>query len=190
VSGIILAIVSSWAKSYFEQREMKKKVNSMTSEKFLGAMIKVQNWLDGIREFYDFDRISICQFHNGGEFQNGTPMSKFSITYESVSPGISTIKNDFKNVFTSEYPKWVSAMLRKKIIIKCPETTENTKTKEQLEKYGILKSVTIPIKDINNCLVGFIWIHWVKNHDKFQEIEFEKLCNSLAEIKGYLDMNK
>jgi hypothetical protein len=190
IGGIILAIVTAWSKSYFENLAKTKKLENIASKETITQMVKLQNWLDDIRQKYDFDRICICQFHNGGDFQTGMSMSKFSMTYESVGPGISSIKDNFKNIFISEYTKWMNALLNKDYIIKNYDELNDQISVDQFKKYGIDTSLSIPIKDINGRLTAFMWIHLVRSNEKFSQTEIKELVNLSYSIKGYLDMNK
>lgn len=184
-SAVILAIVGSWAKEYFAAKAVETKLKNIASPIKLGGMLKVQNWIENFRQEYDLDRISICQFHNGGQFANGTSMSKFSMTYESNSPGISSIKDSFKNVFTTDFVAWINKMNHSTIILADLKTTTNQKTRDQFKQYGIEYSLTIPIKDISGCLIAFVWIHGIR--EDFHISKNAEAIHKINQIKGYID---
>jgi hypothetical protein len=46
----------------------------------------------------------IGRFHNGGNFANGTPMDKFSITHGKASPRIKALQPRFYDIFCSHWP--------------------------------------------------------------------------------------
>jgi hypothetical protein len=183
--AILLAIVGSWAKEYFADKFTSNKLKNIASPVKLGGMVKVQNWIEHFRQEYDLDRISICQFHNGGQFANGTSMSKFSMTYESTSPGISSIKDSFKNIFTTDFVAWINKMNHSQLILADIKNTKNQKTKDQFTQHGIEYSLTVPIKDISGCLIAFVWIHGIR--EDFDIAGNTEAIQKINEIKGYID---
>jgi hypothetical protein len=48
--------------------------------------------------------VFIGRFHNGGDYANGTPMEKFSITHGKASPNIKALQPRFYNIFCSHWP--------------------------------------------------------------------------------------
>ena len=184
-SAVMLAIIGSWAKEYFATKATETKLKNIAGPAKLGGMLKVHNWIENFRQEYDLDRIAICQFHNGGQFANGTSMSKFSMTYESTSPGISSIKENFKNIFTSDFAAWINKMNHTHLILSDRKNTTNQKTKEQFKQYGIQYSLTVPIKDISGCLIAFVWIHGIR--EDFDIGTNMEAIHKINQIKGYID---
>ena len=100
VTSISVAIITVVVKTWLDIRSAKLKsdLEELIGEEDLGKMIAVNDFIEDMRQRYGFDRVSICQFHNGGKFLNGKSMKKFSMTYEMASPGIEKIKRDRKSV--------------------------------------------------------------------------------------------
>jgi hypothetical protein len=68
-----------------------------------------------IRDMLDSDRIWISQFHNGGHFlHTNKSIQKFSITYEDVKPGISSIIHLFTDIPLSLYSRSMNYIMENK----------------------------------------------------------------------------
>lgn len=190
LGGIILAIVTAWSKTYFENLEKKVKLNNITSGETIKKFIKIQAWLDSLVKKYNLDRAIIFQFHNGEYFQNGSSILKFSATYESTKPGIISLKEKFKNLFVSEYPKWINSLISNKYVYRTIDKIKDEKTLEDFRVYGIKTSLSIPIKNINNTLTGFLWITFIEDEIDLTEQQILEICNSMNILTGYLDTDK
>ena len=116
VGSIVVAIITVIVKSRLDRKFDAKKKDDEESitENDLEDMVEVQLWLDNFRAKYEFERAGIFQFHNGGKFFKGKSMKKFSMTFESTEPGYEKIKRINQNVLASEYPEWISMMLKKR----------------------------------------------------------------------------
>jgi len=86
ITGVLSPVIASWAKAKFANR----KVNIEEEEtdeilKMLNANELVDERIENIRAEYDFDRVWIAQFHNGGSFYPSDKVlnkfQKFSLTY-------------------------------------------------------------------------------------------------------------
>ena len=68
-----------------------------------------------IRDMLDADRIWISQFHNGGHFlHTNKSIQKFSITYEDVKPGVSSIIHLFTDIPLSLYSRSMNYIMENK----------------------------------------------------------------------------
>ena len=59
----------------------------------------VHNKIEEIREGVKADRVWVSQFHNGGHFYpTGKSIAKFSVMYETVEVGVSSIQQNLQNI--------------------------------------------------------------------------------------------
>jgi len=189
VTSISVAIITVVVKTWLDIRSAKLKsdLEELIGEEDLGKMIAVNDFIEDMRQRYGFDRVSICQFHNGGKFLNGKSMKKFSMTYEMASPGIEKIKRKYQNVMVSEFPRLFAAMLKTDFMIITPESTEYPDIVREMEVNGIVQSVKVVIRGLRGDILGFISCHNIGNHNK-------KVSNTLRDnfidvsnqISGYL----
>lgn len=188
-SSIIVAVITVWVKSRIDaSREDKKKhEDERVKTEDLGEMIYINDFLDEIRTTYNFDRVSICQFHNGGKFFNGKSMKKFSMTYETTAPGIEKIKRNYQNILVSEFPRLFSALLQTDFIKIYDDTLEFPQLKREMQNNGITLAIKIAIRGLKGDLVGFITCHMIGdlvNHiENYHAEDFTVKANK---ISGYL----
>lgn len=188
-SSIIVAVITVWVKSRIDaSREDKKKhEDERVKTEDLGEMIYINDFLDEIRTSYNFDRVSICQFHNGGKFFNGKSMKKFSMTYETTAPGIEKIKRNYQNILVSEFPRLFSALLQTDFIKIYDDTLEFPQLKREMQNNGITLAIKIAIRGLKGDLVGFITCHMIGdlvNH--IENYHAEDFTDKANKISGYL----
>jgi hypothetical protein len=107
ISGVLSPIVTHWAKKKFEKKE-----NPIEEEetdeilKLLHANEMIDKRIETIRSEYNFDRVWIGQFHNGGAFfpiDKTLKFQKFSLTYEACKKGISSELSAIQNIPVSVF---------------------------------------------------------------------------------------
>ena len=189
VTSIVVAIITVVVKTWIDVRTAAKKIEQEETifADDLGEMVAVHEFIEQIRKDYKFDRVSICQFHNGGKFLNGRSMKKFSMTYETVAPGIEKIKRRYQNVLVSEFPKLFAAMLEKDFMIVTPDMEQYPSMRREMIANGIVQAVKVPIRGLRGDILGFLTCHVVGEesslvgnylHDTFVE--------KANQISGYL----
>jgi hypothetical protein len=112
-------------------------------------------------------------------------MKKFSMTYEAVAPGYEKIKRAHQNVLCSEYPKWISTMMKKKCFASITAELE-PKDKHEMETMGVQQYVTVPIYCLKGALIGFIVGYNIKNINENIKSKFVPLVEESKLVSGYL----
>lgn len=189
VTSISVAIITVVVKTWLDIRSAKLKsdLEELIGEEDLGKMIAVNDFIEDMRQRYGFDRVSICQFHNGGKFLNGKSMKKFSMTYEMASPGIEKIKRKYQNVLVSEFPRLFAAMLKTDFMIITTESTEYPDIVREMEVNGIVQSVKVVIRGLRGDILGFISCHNIGNHNKKVSSTLrDNFIDVSNQISGYL----
>jgi len=106
ITGVLSPIVANWTKNKFAQKKAVIEEEE-TDEilKFLHANEVIDKRIESIRSEYNFDRVWIAQFHNGGSFYPANKAAfkfqKFSLTYESCRLGVSSELSGIQNIPTS-----------------------------------------------------------------------------------------
>jgi hypothetical protein len=191
ISGVFSVIVGFGTvalKDYLEVKKSKrqKEENESITGKDLESMMEIQEFLDMIIEKWSIDRGSIYQFHNGGKFFNGVSMKKYSLTYESTAPGIMKVKESSQNVFVTEHPHLMK-QLSENVIFSTPiEDPSLDYIRDRLEEQGIVQIISVPIRSLNNVLVGFVQFAMIKNKIEVTEEMEEDLVEAAQRISGYL----
>ena len=184
---IAVAVITVIVKTSMDNKKAvaHKEKEEVINEIDLEEMILLQDWLEGVRDKYGFDRSSIFQFHNGGKFFQGRSMKKFSMTYEAVSPGFEKTKRAHQNILCSENPCWISTMMKKKCFANLVSELE-PRDKHELEQMGVQQFVTVPIYSLNDSLIGFIVGYNMKKIDNDLKSKFVSLVEDSKMVSGYL----
>jgi hypothetical protein len=113
-------------------------------------------------------------------------MKKYSLTYESTAPGIMKVKESSQNVFVTEHPHLMK-QLSENVIFSTPiEDPSLDYIRDRLEEQGIVQIISVPIRSLNNVLVGFVQFAMIKNKIEVTEEMEEDLVEAAQRISGYL----
>lgn len=188
IFSLCVALGSVWLKHYLDTR--KKLIDDANYEGISNSdidnMVDIQNFLDAFREKWKFDRIGIFQFHNGGKFFHGVPMKKYSQSFESISSGISRVKEKNQGVLVTEHPSLMKSLSEKDF---CEIEANNPildYMRDRVKEEGALQIFSAPIRSLSGQLIGFVSVQTVKHKIKVTkdlELELEELVNN---ISGYL----
>ena len=189
VTSIVVAIITVVVKTWLDVRAAAKKLEQEETifADDLGEMVAVHEFIEQLRKDYKFDRVSICQFHNGGKFLNGRSMKKFSMTYETVAPGIEKIKRRYQNVLVSEFPKLFAAMLEKDFMIITPDMEQYPSMRREMTANGIVQAVKVPIRGLRGDILGFLTCHVIREEsDLIGDYLHNEFVEKANQISGYL----
>jgi len=187
LGSITVALITVVVKNWLDAKRAKadKEREEVIDEAGVEEMVLVHDWLNEFRKKYEFDRVGIFQFHNGGKFFQGKSMKKFSMTYESVAPGYEKIKRAQQNVLASEYPQWISTMLKKKCFANLVSEID-PQSRAELEALGIQQFVTVPIHCLKGALIGFIVGYNIGEIDDAIKNKFVPLVEDSKFVSGYI----
>ena len=191
ISGVFSTIVGFGTvalKNYLDSKQAKKQKeeNESITGKDLESMMEIQEFLDDIIDKWNLDRGSIYQFHNGGKFFNGVSMKKYSLTYESTAPGIVKVKESNQNVFVTEHPYLMKQLSENVIFSTLIEDPSLDYIRDRLEEQGIVQIISIPIRSLNDVLLGFVQFSMIKNRILITEEMEDDLVQGAQKISGYL----
>lgn len=191
VSGtfsIIIAFGTVFYKNYLDekkQRKLKEKSENISADD-VSSMMEVQEFLDSLIKKWSIDSGCIYQFHNGGKFFNGVSMKKYSLTYESTAPGIAKMKDSHQNVFVSEHPYLIKQLSENSIFSTPIEDPSLDYIRDRLNEQGAVQIISVPMRGLNNTLLGFIQFNMIKNKISVGEEMEEDLVEAAQRISGYL----
>lgn len=107
VTGVLSPIVAQWAKQKFTKTTVHLEEEETDDIlRLLHANEIVDQRIEAIRAEYNFDRVWIAQFHNGGalyEVNKLFKFQKFSLTYEACKAGICSELSSIQNIPTSVF---------------------------------------------------------------------------------------
>jgi len=183
VAGPVLIII---VRNYLDKR--KKPLDMVREAVEVGNMISTK--IEHIKHEFDADRVWVSQFHNGGHFYpTGKSIAKFSIFYETVDGGVSSIQSNFQNIPVNLFSKSVNELLENDVIQIADIDNDLTDTfglKYIAEDTGCKSAYLFAIKTIDDKFIGTLGIDFTKTKVKLDIESINHLSNHATAIGGVL----
>jgi hypothetical protein len=146
--------------------------------------------MEHIKEEFKSDRVWITQFHNGGNFYpTGKSMAKFSIMYEVVGPGISSVQTNFHNIPVNLFSRSINQLLDTDLI-EIPDYKDETIATYGLkyiaEDTGCKSGYLFSIKTLDGKFIGTLGLDYTKRKTKLDIESINHLQQHSASIGGVL----
>lgn len=165
ISGVISPVTVMLVKNRIDKRKKPDMV-----EDALRVSELVTNKIDEIREEILADRVWVTQFHNGGHFYpTGKSITKFSIIYETVNTGVSSIQTNFHNIPVNLFSRSLSKLSTdNKIEISDfkDQTIATYGLKYIAEESGCKSGYLFAIKSIDDKFIGVLGVDFTKKKVK------------------------
>ena len=132
-------------------------------------------------------RSVILQFHNGGQFLDGSSVKKLSLTHESCVVGVSESVSLRQDLLASNFIDLLEHISKDSPIIELTSNIPDCHFKRHLEANHTLVFSLVPIKDIRGVLVtGCLLIEWC-NWDNADEIDDDKILVEVPKYTRYVE---
>jgi hypothetical protein len=179
---VILIITKNWL-------DKKKKKPDMVQETLRVSEL-INQKIEHIKDEFNADRVWITQFHNGGNFYpTGKSMAKFSIIYETVHPGVSSVQSNFHNIPVNLFSKSINELLQNDII-EIPDYKDETIAtfglKYIAEDTGCKSGYLFAIKTIDGKFIGTLGLDYTKRKTKLDMESINHLQVHASSIGGVL----
>lgn len=185
VTGVIGPIMVLFVRNKIEKKE---KPDMVTEALKISEL--VTHRLDEIREGAKADRVWITQFHNGGHFYpTGKSITKFSVIYEVVNVGVSSIQNNLQNIPVNLFSKSFNALVDGDVIEIADFKDETTATyglKYFAEENGTKSSYLFAIKTIDDKFIGTLGIDYTKRKTKLEDDVINNIMIHAGTLGGVL----
>jgi polyhydroxyalkanoate synthesis regulator phasin len=147
----------------------------------------IQQKLEEMLDELGASRIYVIQFHNGGYFYSGTPMQKFSCTYEAVNGWVSPTMGELQNRLVSEYPLLHTTLINTgEFYIEDVSKFPDNATRQKFEKRGIRTFYAAGIWDLAGNKVGNISVNYVGSIHLMTDEEKNVVQDFARQIVGYI----
>jgi hypothetical protein len=194
VSGIVIAFISGVVGPigvlYLKHLLDKRKVKPDMVKDTLRVSELVTTKIEHIKDEFKADRVWITQFHNGGNFYpTGKSMAKFSIMYETVNPGISSVQSNFHNIPVNLFSKSINQLLSDDVIEISDYKDETIATfglKYIAEDTGCKSGYLFAIKTIDDKFIGCLGLDYTKRKTKLDEDSIKHLQVYATSLGGVL----
>ena len=186
ITGVIGALLLLFIKNKLEKKSEKPDMVLET----LKVSELIMTKLEHIKDEFKCDRVWITQFHNGGNFYpTGKSMAKFSIMYEVVGPGITSVQSNFHNIPVNLFSRSINELLENDAI-EIPDYKDETVAtfglKYIAEDTGVKSGYLFAIKTIDGKFIGTLGLDYTKRKTKLDMESINHLQQHSASIGGVL----
>ena len=194
ITGIIIAFISGVVGPigvlFIKHLLDKKKVKPDMVKETLRVSELITTRIEHIKEEFDADRVWITQFHNGGNFYpTGKSMAKFSIMYETVNTGVSSVQSNFHNIPVNLFSKSINELLNNDVI-EIPDFKDETVStfglKYIAEDTGCKSEYIFAIKTIDDKFIGSLGIEYTKRKKRLDMESINHLQVHASSLGGVL----
>jgi len=137
-----------------------------TAPKFVKLHTKVHEQLTELRVVADAARCQVIQFHNGGQFLDGTSIKRFSLTHESCRTGVSETRQTRQDVMLTMFGEMLELVTTSNPCPILTSTLPDCHWKRHLESNSIIMFSLIPLRNANGMnIIGCLsleWCSWLK----------------------------
>jgi len=186
ITGVLGPVILILTKNWLDK---KKKKPDMVQETLRVSEL-INQKIEHIKDEFNADRVWITQFHNGGNFYpTGKSMAKFSIIYETVHPGVSSVQSNFHNIPVNLFSKSINELLQNDII-EIPDYKDETIAtfglKYIAEDTGCKSGYLFAIKTIDGKFIGTLGLDYTKRKTKLDMESINHLQVHASSIGGVL----
>ena len=150
----------------------------------------VNQKIEHIKDEFNADRVWVTQFHNGGNFYpTGKSMAKFSIIYETVHPGVTSVQTNFHNIPVNLFSKSINELLVNDVI-EIPDYKDEKIATFGLtyiaEDTGCKSGYLFAIKTIDEKFIGTLGLDFTKKKVKLDVESINHLQVHASSLGGVL----
>lgn len=190
-TGVLGPAIVVYLKYVLDNKKKKNEIKCPISES-IKCNLLINNKISEILDKHGADRVWVNQFHNGGNFYpTGKSIHKFSMFYEAVSKGTTSIKEQFQNIPVSLFAQSMNHLLENDVI-------KLYDIKNEIETFG-LRAISsesgtksgylFAIKSIDNKFIGVLGIDYTKRKRTLTEEDINQLHIETTTIGGVLMKN-
>jgi hypothetical protein len=178
---------------FFKRKSVNNKHNLNQNEAIRKDEL-ISSKLRILMEKYACDRVWVAEFHNGGHTYSGKSFQRFSTTYESIEPGVSSEATHTQNIPTSIFSDFFKELESSSHILNLEVGDYNKKkegsTYQSVQNFFLKRGTTsyicFQIKDISGNFVGFLCLEGVIKKINLTEEDIKKLALASSNLAGYL----
>jgi len=185
ITGVISPVTIILLKNRIDKRNKPDMV-----EETLKISELVTNKIEEIREGVKGDRVWVTQFHNGGHFYpTGKSIAKFSVMYETVNTGVSSIQQNFQNIPVNLFSKSMNQLVNNETIEISDYKDETIATyglKYIAQDTGCKSGYLFAIKTIDDKFIGVLGIDYTKRKTNLDDDVINNLMVHASSLGGVL----
>ena len=174
--GLVLGVVG-----VIRRKKISLKWSSSKEQKFMQRHSQIHELLTELRVTVRASRCLIFQFHNGGNFADGTSIKRFSVTHESCVSGTISMILESQDVLLTRYVDVIRVMDESESKILSVSTLPPSSFRSGLEINNVEFFSITPLRCADGLTpLGFLCCHWC-GADQLDEIEAEGIKQKTLE---------
>lgn len=186
ITGVLGPVIVMTIKYFIDKKSKKKDMIADACEVSGSVTLK----LDEIKEEYGADRVWIAQFHNGGHFYpTGKSIAKFSVFYETVEVGVSSIQSNLQNIPVNLFSKSINHLLKDDLIC-IPDFKDETQATYGLKYFaednGTKSQYLFSIRSIDGKFIGVFSLDYTRRKTRLTKEDIIDLEISAGSLGGVL----
>jgi len=185
ITGVLGPVLIMVVKHFIDKKSKKKDMIADACEVSNAVVLK----LDEIKEEYSADRVWIAQFHNGGHFYpTGKSIAKFSVFYETVEAGASSIQSNLQNIPVNLFSKSINYLLKDEMIRIADFKDETLATyglKYFAEDNSTKSQYLFSIRSLDGKFIGFMSVDYTKKKTRLTDqdiVDLEIVAGTLGGV--------
>ena len=189
VTALITAVVGPSIVEYLKNKLNKKKpVDPLKNALHVSDQITTK--LEDLQDTCKADRVWILQFHNGGHFYpTGKSIQKFSMFYEILNPGVSSVQNNFQNIPVNLFSKLINGVYENETICITDYKDVTVATygfKYVADEIGAKSDYIFALKSLEGKFVGILGISYTKRKHTLSTEDVHEIETHAAAIGSVL----
>lgn len=189
VIAFVTGVMGPLGVIYLKHKLSKTKKRDMVTDALLVSEL-VTHKLDEIRDELNADRVWVTQFHNGGHFYpTGKSIAKFSVIYETVNVGVSSIQQSFQNIPVNLFSRSMNELVNSGVIV-IPDYEDPTVAtfglKYVAQENGGKSGYIFAIKSIDDKFIGVLGIDYTKEKTDLCERVIKDIMIKSSSLGGVL----
>ena len=161
ICGVVIGIFGAIRKKKLSIRKIFGK-----DEKFVQTHTQTHELLTELRLVTRSSRSLIFQFHNGGNFADGSSMVRFSVTHESISTGVQSMILESQDVLITRYMELIRLVENSPHKIISVESLTESSLQSGLVINNVMFFSVSPLRCVDSLIpLGFICCHWCSKED-------------------------
>ena len=176
IGGIVIGISIKVLKTWAAKRKDAKSRDDELGEDSTALLTNGKNHqeinevLNELRKVLDAERAQVGQFHNGGDYLDGSPVKRFSVSYESFRSGSQPMAPQMQSVLLSLFWDVVPVLRDNKAVGRQVNEQPEGYFRSPRENGPVYSFAALPLrkwhaKSKKSQIIGYVLVEWGTKED-------------------------
>ncbi len=185
LSGIMIAIPT--VSGFLKSRKAKKRHLYPCDPQFRRMHSRIHEFLTELRVKTHADRAVVLQFHNGGNFLDGSSIKRFSLTHESCVVGTSESMTSRRDNQASTFVEMLDHLSKNTAVVEATADLPDCHLKRHFESNHTILWAMVPLKDARGVLTsGALLVEWC-SWDSADKIKDDVVLREVTDYARYVE---